>query len=67
MHRSHCRPRASPTCDPPLRPPPLPTLSAPQFFEANAALLQEIPPPKVAVAYYRNEDLYMVGPQRCGL
>lgn len=30
-----------------------------QFAETNAALLKEIPPPKVAVEYYRNEDLYM--------
>ncbi|GBF89019.1 plastid terminal oxidase [Raphidocelis subcapitata] len=30
-----------------------------QFCETNEALLKSIPPPRVAVAYYRNEDLYM--------
>ncbi|KAI8468912.1 MAG: alternative oxidase-domain-containing protein [Monoraphidium minutum] len=30
-----------------------------QFFETNGRLLKSLPPPKVAVAYYRNEDLYM--------
>jgi ubiquinol oxidase len=32
-----------------------------QFVETNEALLKELPPPLVAAAYYRNEDLYMVG------
>lgn len=31
-----------------------------QFVETNEALLKELPPPIVAAAYYRNEDLYMV-------
>lgn len=30
-----------------------------QFVETNEALLKELPPPLVAAAYYRNEDLYM--------
>lgn len=30
-----------------------------QFFETNEKVLREIPPVRVAVEYYRNEDLYM--------
>ncbi|KAF6256800.1 plastid terminal oxidase [Scenedesmus sp. NREL 46B-D3] len=30
-----------------------------QFVETNEELLSELPPPMVAAAYYRNDDLYM--------
>lgn len=32
-----------------------------QFVETNKELLADLPPPMAAAAYYRNEDLYMVG------
>uniref|UniRef100_A0A383WPK4 Ubiquinol oxidase n=1 Tax=Tetradesmus obliquus TaxID=3088 RepID=A0A383WPK4_TETOB len=32
-----------------------------QFVESNQEALAALPPPLVAAAYYRNEDLYMVG------
>lgn len=36
-------------------------LTAVQFVETNKELLADLPPPMAAAAYYRNEDLYMVG------
>ena len=31
-----------------------------EFVEENAELLRSIPPPMVALNYYRNEDLFLV-------
>jgi ubiquinol oxidase len=36
-----------------------------QFVETNQEALAQLPPPLVAAAYYRNEDLYMVRGGHC--
>jgi hypothetical protein len=35
-------------------------LAAAVFVESNKELLETIPPPKVALSYYLNQDLYLV-------
>ena len=51
-------------CAPPFPPAPLPPYLLPllrywEFFEQNEAALKEIPPPLVALNYYKGGDLYL--------
>jgi ubiquinol oxidase len=32
-----------------------------QFAESNKEVLKELPPPRIAMEYYKGQDLYMVG------
>lgn len=53
-------PQTSPTCTPCSLPPvcPAPNRRAAQFVEENEQALRGLPPPLVAVQYYRGGDLY---------